>query len=120
MLHVCVPVVLHFQKKITIHLWLNLYFLMHIYILALYLVQKKLIVGCGFDINLKQYIIYIHIIIQSILSEYIILKHTRWREINEFLTFTLFRYIAIIPVDGKDMAITRSENSKKELIIITI
>lgn len=47
------------------------------------------------------------------------MKHTRWREINEFLTFTLFRYIAIIPVDGKDMAITRSENNKKELIIIT-
>lgn len=43
------------------------------------------------------------------------MKHTRWREINEVLTFTLFRYIAIIPVDGKDMAITRSENSKKRI-----
>lgn len=60
MLHVCVPVVFHFQKKITINLWLNLHFLMHIYILALYLVQKKLIVGCGFDINLTRTVYDIH------------------------------------------------------------
>lgn len=42
----------------------------------------------------------------------IILKHNVEGKLNDYLTFTLFRYIAIIPVDGKDMAITRSENSK--------
>lgn len=41
-----------------------------------------------------------------------ILKHNVEGKLNDYLTFTLFRYIAIIPVDGKDMAITRSENSK--------
>lgn len=46
------------------------------------------------------------------------MKYIRWREINEFFIFILFRYIVIISVDGKDMVIIRFENSKKELIFI--
>lgn len=56
MIHVCVPVDFHFQKEILI---CGVIYFPNAYKLVLY-TKKKLIIECGFDINLTQLVCDIH------------------------------------------------------------